>query len=94
MGDLYTQIIHKRYVTYWEKLGSKLGLTNDRIEIISESNKYNPNRIHDCCTTMLKEWLKIDPLPSWGKLNDVINKIETVINNNSPKIGKAICICN
>ena len=94
MGDLYTEVIHKRYVIYWEALGSKLGLTNDQIVIISDNNKNNPKKAQDCCTAMLREWLRIDPLPSWGKLNDAINKIETIMQKNKDysKIGKDIYI--
>ena len=77
MGDLLTKVVHKQYAIHWKELGLKLGLTNDQMEIISYNNRYNPHRAQDCCTAMLQEWLKVVPLPTWGKLSDAINEIET-----------------
>ena len=79
MGDLYTEVVHKRYVIHWEELGLKLGLTDYHIESISYNNKRNPNRAQDCCTAMLKEWLRVAPSPTWGRLSDAINEIEVAL---------------
>ena len=76
MRDLHTKIIHKQYAIYWKELGSKLGLADDQIEIISNDNKYNPNSTKDCCIAMFEEWLARDVhLPTWGKLSDAIKEI-------------------
>ena len=86
MRDLHATIVHKQYAIYWKELGSKLGLANHRIEIISNDNKYNPSSTKDCCIAMLEEWLARDVyLPTWGKLSDAINEIEVALktgNNN------------
>ena len=76
MPSLLGRIVHERYAIHWEKLGMKLGLADHHINMISDNNKYNPNRVEDCCTAMLKQWLKEVPLPTWGKLNDAIKEVE------------------
>ena len=68
-------ILHKRYAIHWEKLGLKLGVADHDLEFISENNKHNPNRVKDCCTDMLRNWLK-GPSPTWGKFNDAVKEIE------------------
>ena len=79
MGDLYTEVVHKRYVVHWEELGLKLGLTNDQIETISYNNQHNPKRAQNCCTAMFKEWLRVDPAPTWGKLSDAVHEIKVAL---------------
>ena len=77
MSDLYAKVIRKQFAIHWKRLGLKLGLTNDLMEIISYNNIHNPNRAQDCCTAMFVEWLKDVPSPTWGKLSDAINEIMT-----------------
>ena len=89
MGDLYTKVVLKRYVVHWEELGLKLGLTNDQLEPISYDNQHNPKRAQNCCTAMFKEWLRIVPSPTWGKLSDAINEIITNTGS-APKTGNYI----
>ena len=91
MEDLYTEVLHKRYVAYWEELGLKLCLTNDLIETISYNNKHNPDKAQDCCAAMLREWLKVVPLPTWGKLSDAINEI-MANTDAAPKTGNYISL--
>ena len=76
MRELYSKVIHKQYAIHWKELGSKLGLQDHVISIISSNNKYNPNATQDCCIAMFEEWLKVIPSPTWGKLNDAIEEIE------------------
>ena len=83
--SLLDRIIHGRYAIHWEKLGLKLGLADHVIDTISHNNKHNPNRVEDCCTTMLKQWLKEVPSPTWGKLNNAIKEIEA--SNFIPETG-------
>ena len=77
MSDLHAKVIHKQFAVHWKRLGLRLGLTNDRMEIISHNNMHNPNRAEYCCTAMFEEWLKDVPSPTWGKLSDAINEIMT-----------------
>ena len=76
LPSLLDRIVHGRYANHWDKLGLKLGLADYHINTISDNNKYNPNRVEDCCTAMLKQWLKEVASPTWGKLNDAIKEIE------------------
>ena len=77
MADLHSKVIHKQFAVHWKKLGLKLGLSNDRMEIISYNHKHSPNRAQDCCTAMFEEWLRDVPSPTWGLLSDAINEIMT-----------------
>ena len=43
------------------------------MDIISQNNAFNPNRMQDCCIAMLQKWLNDIPSPTWGKLDDAIN---------------------
>ena len=74
--DLLNRIVCK-YAVHWEKLGLELGLERYHIDSILYNNKHNPNRAEDCCTAMLKQWLKEIPSPTWGKLSDAMKKILT-----------------
>ena len=85
LPSLLDRIVHEQYAIHWEKLGLKLGLADHQIEAISYNNKHNPNRVEDCCTTMLKKWLKEVPSPTWGKLNNAIKEIEA--SNFIPETG-------
>ena len=88
LSSLLGGIVHERYAIHWEILGLKLGLTDHHINTISHNNKHNPNRAKDCCTAMLKLWLKEVPSPTWGKLNDAIKEIEA--SNFTPETGTYI----
>ena len=85
LPSLLDRIVHKQYAIHWEKLGMKLGLADHHINAISDNNKYNPNRVEDCCTAVLKQWLKEVPSPTWGKLNDAVKEIEAA--NFTPETG-------
>ena len=86
MPTLLDRVVNKRYVIHWEKLGLKLGLKDHQIATISEDNKYNPTRTKDCCTAMLKKWLKEVLSPTWGKLSDAIKAIQAE-SNITPETG-------
>ena len=77
MADLHSKVIQKQFAINWERLGLKLGLTNDQMEIISYNHKHSPNRAQDCCTAMFEEWLRDVPSPTWGLLSDAIIEIMT-----------------
>ena len=71
MGELYTNVVHQ-YAAQWEQLGLKLGLQHYDIANISKDNAYNPDQSVTCCRTVLEKWLQNFPLPTWGKLVEVI----------------------
>lgn len=77
MNDLHTKVIQKQFAVHWKRLGLKLGLSNDRMEIISYNYKHSPNRAQDCCIAMFEEWLRDVPSPTWGLLSDCIIEIMT-----------------
>ena len=74
MAELFKDVAPK-YAIYWEELGSKLGLQQHDIAIISKDNAHNPNRTLDCCKKMLRKWLEIDTQATWSKLKDAIATI-------------------
>lgn len=74
LSDLYSEVIPK-YATYWEDLGIKLGLKKHHIDIISENNAFNPNRVTACCKSVLKKWLEIDHSATGEKLRNAIRTI-------------------
>ena len=71
MSELYKDVA-PRCAIYWEELGTKLGLQQHEIAIISKNNDYNSNRALDCSKSMLRKWLEIDTEATWGKLKDAI----------------------
>ena len=75
MRDLNTHIVEQQ-AAQWEKLGLELGLKDYHIANISKDNEYNPNRSLTCCRRMLEQWLREIPSPTWGKLDNAINKIK------------------
>jgi len=73
--DLERKIVG-RCGSYWEKLGLKLGLAEHVIDNISMDHAYHPERSVACCREVLVQWLRQLPSPTWGKLEDAINKVE------------------
>ena len=56
-------------------MASLLELKDYQIANISKNNEHNPNRAVACSTAVLEKWLKEVPSPTWGKLEDSINKL-------------------
>ena len=76
MSELHAKVINQ-YAAHWDELALKLGLANYLIKTISENNKFNPNRVKDCCIAVFEEWLERgDYSPTWGKLSNAIDEIE------------------
>ena len=75
MRDLHSNIV-RQYVAQWERLGLELGLSDYDIANISKDNEHNPNRSVSCCASVLEQWLKVIPSPTWGKLDDAVKKIK------------------
>ena len=77
LGELLTNIV-EHYAVHWEELGRKLGLKDYQLTNISANNDTREHRrVETCCKRMLEKWLQIDPLPTWGKLDDVIKSLTT-----------------
>ena len=57
------------YAARWRVIGTQLGLTNRRLDIIEYDNN---NKAEHCCISMLSEWLNMDTTASWKKLFTVI----------------------
>jgi len=73
-------------------LGAQLGLKQYHLASISVDNAYNPNRTEGCCKVVLAKWLKIDPSPTWGKLEDAVNIIGGFSINDDNIITGAYCL--
>lgn len=74
--DLPTHII-RQFAAKWKRLGIELGLKDYDIANISENNGHHPRRMKVCFVDMIEQWLKENPFPTWGKLDDAINKIRS-----------------
>ena len=68
LKDLY-QHITPQYAADWEVIGTLLGLSSGRLDIIEPDHMYKATR---CCNAMLKKWLQVDTTASWRKLFTVI----------------------
>ena len=82
INELYQKVVSK-FAVQWEELGLAMGLEKGTLDIISSSNKYNPNRAEDCCRKMLADWLKVDPLATWSKLEEAITQLYNSDRSNS-----------
>jgi len=71
LGGLFTNVI-PQYAARWETLGAILGLKDYEIDVIT---KDYPNRSTEACTAMLMKWLQSVYQPTWGKMDDAINKL-------------------
>ena len=69
--------VRQQYASQWEALALFLGLEDYQIDYISKDNAHNPNRSIDCCTAVFHIWRKGTSSPTWGMLEDAINKIQT-----------------
>jgi len=69
--DLLSNIV-SQYAVHWEAIGAELGLEHYHIANISKD--YH-NRAEDGCAAMLMKWLEMGSSPTWGTLDDAIDKI-------------------
>ena len=69
--DLHSSVV-SQYAVHWEAIGAELGLEYYHIANISEDHH---NRTEKGCTAMLMKWLQLGDSPTWGRLDDAINKI-------------------
>ena len=52
-------------------------MKNYHIANITENNASRKQRqVEECCSQMLQKWLEVDPLATWGKLDDAVKKIK------------------
>ena len=77
--DLSLNVIHQ-HAAHWETLGALLGLQDYDIANISRDH----NRAVDACREMLMMWLRVVPVPTWGKLDDAIKSL-ILISAHSPR---------
>ena len=77
LNELLTNVV-EQYAIYWEELGIKLGLKDYQLANISENTASRQSRqVETCCKRVLQKWLQLDPLPTWGKLDDIIISLTT-----------------
>ena len=69
--DLHNNVV-SQYAVHWKAIGAELGLEHYHIANISEDHR---NRTEDGCAAMLMKWLHLGTSPTWGVLDDTINKI-------------------
>ena len=76
--DLLGSVV-EQYAIHWKKIGLKLGLKDYQLANICENNgTFESGRVERCCRDMLERWLRQISLPTWGKLDDVINSLTNV----------------
>jgi len=94
MQDLHLYVT-EQYASQWERLGLLLGLQDYHIANISEDNKNNPNRSVTCCIAVLEKWLRTIPSPTWGKLENAINNLQSKVQRSDvgESTGIAIIFC-
>jgi len=68
MKDLQNYIT-PHYAAHWRVIGTQLGLSKGRLDIIEHDNYH---KAEPCCDVVLEEWLEVDPSASWEKLFKVI----------------------
>ena len=91
MPDLYIGVVCQ-YATQWEQLGLKLGLPNCKMANISENNSHlQAGQSVECCRAVLKEWLKLTPSPTWGKIHDAVKLLTVPV---LPNLHKGIVQCS
>jgi len=61
-----------QYAVHWEAIGAELGLEHYHIANIAKDHH---NRTEDGCAAMLMKWLKMGTSPTWGTLDNAINRI-------------------
>ena len=68
--------IVEQYAVHWEELGQKLGLKDYQLANICENNATRSSRrVETCCRDVLEKWLQEGSLPTWAKLDDVIESL-------------------
>jgi len=63
-----------QYAIHWKAIAAELGLEHYHIANINENHHHN---IEDGCATMLRKWLDDGTSPTWGALDDAINRVLT-----------------
>ena len=71
--DLHRNVV-SQYAVHWEAIAAELGLEHYHIANISKDHH---NRTEDGCAAMLKKWLNDGTSPTWGTLDDAINRVLT-----------------
>jgi len=69
--DLHSNVV-SQYAVHWEAIGAELGLKHHHIANILEDHQ---NRIEKACSAMMRKWLDMGSSPTWGTLDDAIDKI-------------------
>ena len=69
--DLHRNVV-SQYAVHWEAIAAELGLEHYHIANISKDHHL---RTEDGCAAMLRKWLNDGTSPTWGTLDDAINKI-------------------
>ena len=69
----------EQYAVYWKQLGAELGVKDYQVANITENNASRKLRqVEECCSQMLQKWLEIDPSATWGRLDNVLQKITSL----------------
>ena len=85
LKELY-QHFTPQYATQWRVIGTLLGLTGERLNIIEYDHMF---KAEPCCNAMLEKWLQVDTTASWKKLFTVIESSSMFT---IPHKGDKICI--
>lgn len=72
LKDLYV-LITPEYAANWKVIGTLLGMTKGRLDIIESTY---PTNLVWCCNKMLETWLEIEPNALW---KDVIEALDSPV---------------
>jgi len=74
-------LIVERYATQWRNIGLALALPPHELDNIEANNKGCRRKVQTCCSDMFERWLKMDTNPTWGKLFEVIDQINNILDS-------------
>ena len=77
-----------KYARSWRKIGLELNVDSEILDII---NNDFVTDVQARCKTMLKEWLKNEPMASWEKLFQVAQVADK--DHNSAEMAGTSCLC-
>ena len=77
LRDLMLHFIPK-YAAEWKNFGSMLGLEMHDLECIAKDNAHESHWSRACMQSVFACWLQKYPSPTWGKVDDAIDSLESL----------------
>jgi len=67
-----------KYAAEWKNFGSMLGLEMHDLDCIAKDNGRESQWSRACMQSVFARWLQQYPSPTWGKVDDAINCLESL----------------